>query len=146
MGFFVASSGLVLQEESQHVRPAWQVWSHVESKRRAIMSLYVLNWAHSVYYNAQQNFDCHRLSRVPASAAKFLWQATDEETWNTLYTRWLAQWEGHTFIQAEFMTIGPEIVMNPRVETWLEDADEFGFITMVLVNAAERGLSTVLVQ
>jgi hypothetical protein len=131
MSNYVASTGLVLREESTHVRPPWQIWAHIEAKRRCMSSLYLVHWAYSVYHDGV-HFDCRELSRMPAPGAKFLWQAGDEATWNSLYTRWLAQWDGQDFIFAEFMCIDPEIGMNRRAETWLEDADELGFLTLSL--------------
>lgn len=96
MSYYVASTGLVLQEESTHIRPPWQIWAHVEAKRRSMCSLYLLHWAYSVYHG-EVNFDCRELSRMPGPGAKFLWHATDENNWNSLYTRWLAQWDGQDF-------------------------------------------------
>jgi hypothetical protein len=131
MGYYVSSTGLVLQEESTHVRPPWQVWAHIEAKRRAMSAFYLVQWACSVYHK-QAVFSCRELSRMPGPGAKFLWLASDEGAWNSLYTRWLAQWDGQDFLYAEYSCIDPEIVMNRRAEIWLEDADEFGFLVMAL--------------
>ncbi|KAK6082880.1 C6 finger domain containing protein [Seiridium cupressi] len=133
LGYFVASTGLILHEESTRAQPVWAIWSHVEAKRRSMCSLYLVHWAYSVYHS-QVRFDCGReLARMPGPGAKFLWNATDEQSWNTLYTRWLAQWdEGRDFMFAEFVGIDPEVVMNRRAEIWLEDADELGFLMLSL--------------
>lgn len=70
---------------------------------------------------------------MPGPGAKFLWNASDEQSWNALYDRWLAQWdEGRDFMFAEFVGIDPEVVMNRRAEVWLEDADELGFLLLSL--------------
>ncbi|KAI0129492.1 hypothetical protein BJ170DRAFT_275965 [Xylariales sp. AK1849] len=136
MGYYVASTGLILPEESTHVRPAWQTWAYIEAKRRAMCSLYLVHWAYSVYHE-QLDFDCRELSRMPGPAAKFLWSTADETSWNSLYNRWLAQWDGQDFLFAEFACIDQEIVMNRRAETWLEDADELGILVLSLVHATE---------
>ncbi|KAH6647594.1 C6 finger domain-containing protein [Truncatella angustata] len=145
LGYYIASTGLTLHEESTHVRPLWPIWAHVEAKRRAMCSLYLIHWAYSIYHSAVR-FDCGReLSRMPGPGAKFLWLASDEQSWNALYERWLAQWdEGQGLMFAEFVGIDPGVVMNRRAEIWLEDADELGFLMLSLVNATERNVSRVL--
>lgn len=155
LAYYVASTGLVLREESTHARPAsWALWAHVEAKRRAMCALYLVHWAYSVYHadagGYHTFFDCRELSRMPGPGAKFLWAAADERAWAALYTRWLAQWMGgedgsgglgaggvgggggQDFLFSEFMCIDPEVVMNRRAEIWLEDADELGFLMLSL--------------
>lgn len=131
MAFYVASTGLVLQDEADHARPDWLVWAHVEAKRRARLVLYLLHWAYSVYHSLA-HFDCRELSRMPAPAAKFLWQAADEASWDGMYRRWLAQWDGCEPMQADLLTVGPAIAMGRRMEMWLEDADELGVLVIAL--------------
>ncbi|KAK2760402.1 hypothetical protein FQN54_002472 [Arachnomyces sp. PD_36] len=132
----VVSTGLFLQEEKEHIRPSWTAWVHVTSKRRAILSLFIIHWAYSVFHDSQ-GFDCRDLAFMPAPAAKVLWQAGTEEEWNTLYIRWLARWDGRGFLQGEFDKIQPGIVMQPRAEKWLEETDEFGYIMISITNATE---------
>ncbi|PYI27965.1 hypothetical protein BP00DRAFT_352283, partial [Aspergillus indologenus CBS 114.80] len=124
-----ANTGLFLQEEREAMRPTWTAWVHVTSKRRAVLSLYLLRWALSVFHNAPP-LDCREVGFMPAPAAKILWQAKSEQEWNSLYIRWLARWDGHGYIQGEFDRIRPGIKMEERAEKWLEEADEFGMIMM----------------
>ncbi|OJJ97799.1 hypothetical protein ASPACDRAFT_45097 [Aspergillus aculeatus ATCC 16872] len=136
-----ANMGLFLQEEREAMRPTWTAWVHVTSKRRAVLSLYLLHWALSVFHNAPP-LDCRQVGFMPAPAAKILWQAKSEQEWNSLYIRWLARWDGHGYIQGEFDQIRPGIKMEERAEKWLEEADEFGMIMMSIVNATDCPLPT----
>lgn len=111
------------------MRPTWTAWVHVTSKRRAVLSLYLLRWALSVFHDAPP-LDCRQVGFMPAPAAKILWQTKSEQEWNSLYIRWLARWDGHGYIQGEFDQIRPGIKMVERAEKWLEEADEFGMIMM----------------
>src|SRR3954471_24991051 len=71
---------------------------------------------------------------MPAPAAKYLWASTDRKQWESLYTRWLAQWDGSDFYQWEFFEITSGVRMTDRAEMWLEDADEFGMIFVSIRN------------
>ncbi|KAJ3578744.1 hypothetical protein NPX13_g1821 [Xylaria arbuscula] len=84
-----------------------------------------------------------KLGRVLAPGAKWLWQSTDEAMWTKLYSRWLAQWDGKEMIQAEFFLVENGPVIEPRVERWLEDADELGILMMTMLNASQRDLSKI---
>lgn len=124
------STGLVLREERNHTRPpSWKAWVHVTCKRRAIVTLYLLYWSFAVYSGIPSR-SCGILGPLPASAPKFLWQATSAEEWEVLYNRWLVKWDDGCFLQGELDNISPGIVMNRRAEMWLEEADEFGLLIM----------------
>ena len=125
--YHVAATGLVLQEETDHVRPSWKAWIHVTSKRRVLLALYLIHWSYSVYH-CLPSFDCGDLGLMPAPAAKYLWQATDIKQWESLYNRWLVKWDSSEYYQWEFHNISTGIWTNPRAEMWLEDADEFGML------------------
>ncbi|KAJ5087576.1 hypothetical protein N7456_011192 [Penicillium angulare] len=123
----VVRGGLFLSEERAQTRPSWEAWVHVTSKRRAILTLYLLHWAYSVLHKVPC-FDCRDLGFMPAPAPKVLWQAHTEQEWNTKYIHWLARWSGQIYLQAEFGHILPGAVLSTRAEKWLGEADEFGFI------------------
>lgn len=135
--YHVASSGLVLAEERTNVRPTWEAWLHITTKRRAVLTLYLVHWSYSVYHSLP-SFDCKDLGSMPAPSAKYLWQASERKQWETLYNRWLAQWDGNEYYQWEFFEIPPGVRMTERAEMWLEDADEFGMIFIAIANAWER--------
>ncbi|KAI0419389.1 hypothetical protein F5X98DRAFT_372798 [Xylaria grammica] len=137
---YALSTGMLLHEEASHERPPWRIWAHIEAKRRTLMCIYFLHWANSVYHGSP-HFNCLQLGRMLATSPKWLWQAPDEKTWMNLYGRWLAQWDGNEIIQAEFFLIKKGPVMDPRVEMWLEDADELGILIMAIMNASQRDKS-----
>src|SRR5438105_3552087 len=85
---FVAGTGLILTEEREKKRPAWECWIHVTAKRRTILSLYLLHWSYSVYHGLE-SFACSQLGFMPAPAPKFLWLAETKEKWEDLYNQWL---------------------------------------------------------
>lgn len=123
----IVRNGLFLQEEREQTRPTWEAWINVTSKRRAILSLYLLHWAYSFLHRVPC-FDCTDLGFMPAPAPKALWQATTESEWTTKYIQWLGRWSGKLYLQAELGWIQPGAVMNSRAEKWLGETDEFGFI------------------
>jgi hypothetical protein len=123
----VVRGGLFLPEERAQTRPSWENWVHVNSKRRAILALYLLHWAYSVLHKVPC-FDCAELGFMPAPAPKVLWQAQTEQEWSNKYIHWLARWSGQIYLQAEFGHIQPGAILSPRAERWLGEADEFGFI------------------
>ncbi|KAF2495607.1 hypothetical protein BU16DRAFT_510534 [Lophium mytilinum] len=127
--YYVASTGLVLPEERDHIRPSWDSWIYVTSKRRAVFSLYLLHWSYSVY-NGLPSFNCAELGFMPAPAPKFLWEAASRDVWEAYYIRWLAQWSGEEYMMREFQDV--ETRQGPTVDTrtglWLEDADELGIL------------------
>ncbi|KAI0394889.1 hypothetical protein F5Y17DRAFT_425919 [Xylariaceae sp. FL0594] len=149
----VLSTGMVLHEEATHSFPVcWQIWAHIEAKRRALLSVYFLMWAYGVATardggggeeeKKKTRFcDCAALARMPMPppGPKYLWQATDARTWRSLYSRWLAQWNGgRSVVHAEFCLVEKGFVMDERMEMWLEDADELGILFMSVVNAIKQ--------
>ncbi|KAI0459162.1 hypothetical protein F5B21DRAFT_457425 [Xylaria acuta] len=142
MANHVLSTGMLLHEEASHVCPPWRIWAHIEAKRRTLVSIYFFHWAYSVYYGVR-HFNCLQLGRMLAPGPKWLWQARDEKTWMDLYGRWLAQWDGRELIHAEFFLVENGLVMDPRIEMWLEDADELGLLMMSIMNASQRDLTKI---
>lgn len=88
--YHVVHGGLFLPEERTQMRPSWEAWIQVTSKRRAVLALYLLHWAYSVLHKVPC-FDCRDLGFMPAPAAKVLWQAQTEQEWNTRYIHWLSR-------------------------------------------------------
>lgn len=129
--YHAATSGLVLDEETSHTRPTFEGWVHITTKRRAVLTLYLIHWSYSVYH-CLPSFDCKELGFMPAPCAGYLWRETNKSRWEGLYTRWLAQWDGDDFYQWEFYSIDEGVRMGSRAEKWLEDADEFAMIFMAI--------------
>ncbi|PGH11155.1 hypothetical protein AJ80_07257 [Polytolypa hystricis UAMH7299] len=134
---YVSTTGLILPEETNHIRPTWYAWINITAKRRAALALYLIYWSYSVYH-CLPTFGCRDLGFMPAPAAKYLWLAQDKNHWESLYNRWLSQWDGADLYQWEFSNIIPGIRMDSRVELWLEDADEFGILLLAIINATQR--------
>jgi hypothetical protein len=126
---FAATTGLMLPEETTKERPDWASWVHISSKRRSVLALYLLHWAYSVYHSLP-SYDCRDLGMMPALAARYLWQADNQEQWKQLYLKWLVMWEGKQYMQWEFFTVNPGVTLDRRSELWLEDADEYGIMFM----------------
>jgi len=124
--YYSASTGLVLHQEAD-VIPAWESWTHITSKNRAVLTLYLLHWSYSVYHHLP-SFNCEELGFLPAPTAKFLWQASCKDQWEALYKRWLNKWEGCEYLQGEFNDVKPGVILDPRTQMWLEDADELGIL------------------
>lgn len=114
-------------EREQPGRLDWKAWVYITAKRRAVLALYLLHWAYSMYHGVQ-SFDCRELAFMPAPSAKVLWQARTEREWHALHSRWLERWKGRPFLQGEFDQVSNGIVLGERAERWLQEADEFGFI------------------
>ncbi|KAH6649053.1 hypothetical protein BKA67DRAFT_576655 [Truncatella angustata] len=128
----LAMTGLFLGQEAHHgpSHPSWCDWAFVSAKRRTIQGLHHLEWAWSVFFGYPV-LTCFELGPLPAPAAKFLWQATNESKWKRLYGEWLWRWrEGGGFKMAEFFTINPGGELDMRSEMWLAEADEFGMMLM----------------
>jgi hypothetical protein len=123
----VARTGLMLTQERDNVRPSWQAWVHVTSKRRAVFSLYLLHWSYAVYHDLP-SFECSQLGFMPAPAPKFLWQSSSQAEWQDMYNRWAAQWEGIPYMMYEFAGVQAGTSLDRRTEIWLEDADELGIM------------------
>jgi len=129
--YHAAGSGLILDEETSHTRPPFETWVHITTKRRAILTLYLIHWSYSVYHRLP-SFDCKELGFMPAPCAGYLWRETNKVRWEGLYTRWLAQWDGDDYYQWEFYSIEEGVRIGHRAEKWFEDADEFGMIFMAI--------------
>lgn len=128
----IVGEGLYSQtEREQPGRLDWKAWVYITARRRAVLALYLLHWAYSMYHGVQ-SFDCRELAFMPAPSAKVLWQARTEKEWHALYSRWLERWKGRLFLQGEFEKVSNGIVLGERAERWLQEADEFGFIMIAI--------------
>ena len=128
----LATTGLFLDEELEHRKPAsWRDWITVSLKRRIIMSFNHLEWAWSVIHGYPA-LTCFELAPLPAPAAKYLWQAADQPTWERLYREWLWKWRDEGgYKMVEFFDINPSGSLNRRSDMWFAEADEFGMMLMV---------------
>jgi hypothetical protein len=124
---YISNTGLILTQERDNVRPSWESWIHITAKRRAVFSLYLVHWSYAVYHDIEC-FACSQLGFMPAPAPKFLWHSQSQLKWESLYDRWLEQWQGAPYMMHEFDTIQDGTNLERRAELWLEDADELGVL------------------
>ncbi|RFU77338.1 zn2 cys6 dna-binding [Trichoderma arundinaceum] len=132
----LASTGLFLEEESNHTLPSWKEWAIVSAKRRTILALHHLEWAWSLRHGYPV-LTCFELGPLPAPAAKYLWQMTHEKEWGRLYKDWLKLWADGSYKMVELFRINackPSDDLDTRSELWLSEADEFGVMLMAEVN------------
>ncbi|EPE32869.1 Zn2/Cys6 DNA-binding protein [Glarea lozoyensis ATCC 20868] len=125
----LAATGLFLDQELDHTLPSWKDWAVVSAKRRTILALHHLEWAWS-HLHGYPLLTCLSLGPFPAPAARYLWQAGNEQEWQTSYRRWLVQWVGGVYRMLELFYIDPGVPLSVRCEMWLGEVDEFGMMLM----------------
>ncbi|GKZ24390.1 hypothetical protein AbraIFM66951_001313 [Aspergillus brasiliensis] len=129
MASHTARNGLFCAAELARVRPTWESWIVAATKRRAIFTLYLF----SSIYNADRmlpNFVAEELRGVYAPGNKTLWEATDRQTWNKEYDRYLLDWQDGS-LEINELWASPEKEepgRKRRIERWVESADEFGMM------------------
>jgi hypothetical protein len=128
---YVGSVGLVLEEETAHVRPGWEAWVNITARRRAVFTIYLAHWSLSAYHGLP-SFDCQELRYMFAPAPKLLWQAKDKDEWESHYDRWLLEWEKDEYLHGEIADIKLNVSLDKRSEKWLEETDEFGMLIMAI--------------
>lgn len=133
---YVGSLGLVLTDEIEHVKPSWEAWVNITSRRRALFALYLVHWALSVYHGLP-SFDCEDLKHMPAPAPKLLWEAKSRDEWELHYNRWLVEWEQREYLHGEVAEIRSGVSLDRRTEKWLEETDELGLVLMALGEKVE---------
>ncbi|KFY13567.1 hypothetical protein V491_06360 [Pseudogymnoascus sp. VKM F-3775] len=137
VGYYVGQTGLMLRAEASHVRPTWEAWILVNTKRRTMSALYCLEWIYAML-NKLPTFPCTELGFMPAVSSKALWHARTKDEWEATYNCWLARWTvGGPYLMRELMAVQPGPELDLRTEMWLEEVDEFGMMYMSLVNATE---------
>lgn len=129
----LASTGLFLEQESNHTLPSWKEWAIVSAKRRTIVGLHHLEFAWSLRFG-YPILTCFELGPFPAPAARYLWQSDREEEWERLYKDWLKQWaDGGSYKMTELFRVNgskESDALDARSELWLAEADEFGMMLM----------------
>ncbi|KAI2470675.1 MFS general substrate transporter [Annulohypoxylon bovei var. microspora] len=123
--------GLMCIAEQQHARPSWEAWIVAETKRRTLFAMYLLDSVLSAQ-DGLQTFLGTELQGLPAPTSKCLWRAQTRLEWETAYNIYLADWLKEGLRIDELWPI-PEDLDEPgrlerrnRVDTWLENVDEFG--------------------
>ena len=129
MAFRTARNGLSCTAELAHTRPTWESWIVVDAKRRAIFTMYLF----TSVYNADQllpDFLADEMKGVYVSGNKELWNASDRETWNKEYDRYLLDWTDGMLKISELWRSEETgtIERRRRIERWVQTVDEFGMM------------------
>jgi hypothetical protein len=134
----LATTGLFLEQETDHSLPSWRKWAIVSAKRRTVLAMHHLEWAWSLRHG-YPILTCFELGPLPAPAARYLWQERDERRWQRLYSDWLRQWSNGSYKMGEFFHLNPNGNLDARSEMYLAEADEFGMMLIAEVNAIDDG-------
>ena len=72
---------------------------------------------------------------MPVPGAKSLWQAQEKLQWESLYDSWLQDCTGGCFLMRELMAKpAPSSDREAKLQSWLENVDEFGLMLMMVVD------------
>ncbi|KAK5105737.1 hypothetical protein LTR62_002325 [Meristemomyces frigidus] len=134
----LASSGILVTEaETRMTRPTWEEWIILSAKRRTVLTMYAFE---SVYTTIAglPTFPAYELRLMPVPGAKSLWQAPSRAQWEEAYDSSLKEWGGPCFVMRE-LNVKPEpgTERAARLQRWLEDADEFSMMLLMMVTACE---------
>ncbi|KAH7125914.1 hypothetical protein EDB81DRAFT_698360 [Dactylonectria macrodidyma] len=123
--------GLMCLAEQQRTRPTWESWIVVESKRRALFTMYMLD----SLLLAQDDLPTMlgiELHGLPAPASKMLWRAQTRGEWEAEYNIHLVDWPDGDFRIDELWPAPEDLdeagihARRVRSERWLESVDEYG--------------------
>ncbi|KAI1087655.1 hypothetical protein F5B19DRAFT_474792 [Rostrohypoxylon terebratum] len=124
-------AGLMCIAEQQHTRPKWEAWIVAEAKRRTLYVMYLFDSVLSTQ-DGLQTFLGTELQGLPAPRSKCLWRAQTRQEWEIVYNIYLADWLAEGLRIDELWPM-PADLSEPgrlqrrnRVDTWLENVDEFG--------------------
>ncbi|UKZ48426.1 hypothetical protein TrVGV298_002649 [Trichoderma virens] len=139
-----ARQGLMCLSEQQHTRPKWESWIIAEASRRTLFTMYLFDSVLSSE-DGLPTFLGIELEGLPAVANKTLWFAQTRRDWETAYNIHLAAWDEGSLRINELWPI-PEgldesIVAKRRrrVDSWLEDLDEFGTMLYAVTSCTHGG-------
>ena len=135
MVYRLITTGILMTEaEKQGRRPAWEDWIMLSAKRRTVLTMYAFD---SVYttMNDLPTFPAYELRFMPVPGAKSLWQAPEKWQWENLYDSWLQECAGSCFLMRELMAKPePRSDRETKLQSWLENVDEFGMMLVMVVN------------
>ncbi|KAH7136906.1 hypothetical protein B0J13DRAFT_625525 [Dactylonectria estremocensis] len=123
--------GLMCIAEQQRTRPTWESWIVVESKRRAVFTMYLFDSLLSAQDGLPTMLGTE-LQGLPAPASRMLWRAQTRGEWEAEYNIHLVDWPDGDFRIDELWPTPADLdeagILDRRVrsERWLESVDEFG--------------------
>jgi hypothetical protein len=124
-----------------HAPPEWESWIVAEAKRRTLYLMYTFD--HIFNYSQQiTSYVGTELGHLPAPSNKALWAASNKDTWEKEYERYIAEWSSGTPRLDDFWPHQIEAVAKERrerVDRWAESTDEFGMFMFAVSNSLTFG-------
>ncbi|PTB68476.1 MFS general substrate transporter [Trichoderma citrinoviride] len=140
-----ARQGLMSLAEQRRTRPKWESWVIAEAKRRTIFTMYLFDSVLSSE-DGLTTFLGTELEGLPAVSSKTLWLAQTRRDWEAAYNVHLAEWDEGSLRINELWPI-PQGLDEPqvakrrhRVDSWLEDLDEFGTMLYAITSCTHGGI------
>ncbi|KAH0492113.1 hypothetical protein TgHK011_007080 [Trichoderma gracile] len=139
-----ARQGLMCLSEQQRTRPRWESWVLAEAKRRTLYTMYLFDSVLSSE-DGLPTFLGTELTGLPAVSSKTLWLAQTRRDWEAAYNVHLAAWgEGNLRINElwpipEGLDDAQVAKRRHRVDSWLEDLDEFGTMLYAVTSCTHGG-------
>jgi hypothetical protein len=136
--------GLICAADRTRIRPRWEEWVVVESKRRTLFVMYLFDNLLSTQESIP-TFLATELRGLPAPAAKTLWQSHSRYGWEKEYNVHMAEWtEGILTIDElwpfdEDMRTAAIAQRRARVDHWLENIDEYGTALYAIMSCTHGG-------
>lgn len=139
-----ARQGLMCVAEQQRTRPKWESWIIAEASRRTLFTMYLFDSVLSSE-DGLPTFLGIELEGLPAVSSKTLWFAQTRRDWETGYNIYLTAWDEGMLRINELWPI-PESLeesvvarRRQRVDSWLEDLDEFGTMLYAVTSCTHGG-------
>jgi hypothetical protein len=126
-----ASHGTSAGAERRQTQTSWHDWVHVESKRRTIFTMYLLD-NYLCIVDKVPVFLGTELRGLLAPSSAALWQASDGHAWQMKWNGHLSEWPTAFLTIDELWAPAPDVSVaqlqerNARVDKWLEGVDEYG--------------------
>ncbi|KAL6874262.1 putative C6 finger domain protein [Trichoderma longibrachiatum] len=139
-----ARQGLMCLAEQQRTRPKWESWVLAEAKRRTLYTMYLFDSVLSSE-DGLPTFLGTELEGLPAVSSKTLWLAQTRRDWEAAYNVQLAEWvEGNLRINElwplpEGLDESQVAKRRHRIDSWLEDLDEFGTMLYAVTSCTHGG-------
>lgn len=139
-----ARQGLMCLSEQQRTRPKWESWIIAEAKRRTLFTMYLFDSVLSSE-DGLPTFLGTELEGLLASASRTLWLAQTRRDWETAYNMHLAEWDEGSLRIDELWPIpeglGESLIekRRHRVDSWLENLDEFGTMLYAVTSCTHGG-------
>jgi hypothetical protein len=139
------SDGYICDAERRNTLPTWSDWTYVESTRRTMTLLFLIEMLLDINIGFFDELDCSGFDKSPLPCSKELWEAMSWADWEVKYRRFL---DGRRV--SEMLTFGTlrdsqGLQRSALGREWLDDLGRWsegldGFGTMIMMAAlASRG-------